>query len=142
MLSKALLVGALATTVDALVLYELARTNVNEQLSFIIASTCGLMIQFFGNKIWTFENQESGYFQQGLKFFALEIFLIYMMSLLYPYAIKGAEVLLQHVDPSNSTSALDSEGKISPTSVVVVKNALIFLTFNLVSYPLWKIIFA
>ena len=54
---KAIIISVIASVTDITLMYELdTNTKINESLIIGLSSFAGLLIQFFGQKFWTFKN--------------------------------------------------------------------------------------
>ena len=56
MYNRALIVGIIASLIDTGTLFALSYTNLSDTYSLIISSLFGILIQFFGQKYWTFKD--------------------------------------------------------------------------------------
>ena len=151
---RALIVSIIASIADIAVMYELNMvTRMPEQIILGISSMCGLIIQFFGQKIWTFKNEtktQKELIKQVLLFFGLEIFIIICVILVYGQIYELVEEKIKRWlgDEENIITKYLFEGEgneksLSTIGKIILKSGIVFLTFNIVSYPIWKyIIFA
>ena len=84
---KAILISILASVTDMTLMYELdTHSKINESLILGISSLAGLLIQFFGQKFWTFKSMtksKNELIRQIVLFFGLEISLIVCVILIY-----------------------------------------------------------
>ena len=72
---RSLLVGVLATLVDSTVFIILSKLKFRDTISFVVAFILGVLIQFFGQKYWTFKNKTNTNYQlikQIILFFVFE----------------------------------------------------------------------
>ena len=53
---RSIIVGLIASIVDISTLFALGHTKLNTDYALIISSFFGILIQFFGQKYWTFKN--------------------------------------------------------------------------------------
>ena len=53
---KALFVSIIASAVDISIMFGLYKTSASTNMTLVISSLSGLLIQFFGQKFWTFKN--------------------------------------------------------------------------------------
>ena len=147
---RAVIVSIIASMVDMGSMYGLnSSTNLSEPLTIGLSSFLGLLIQFFGQKYWTFKNSTENnkeLIKQVLLFFGLEISIIICVVLIYgkiyePVEEKVKEWTKGHKE-NNFTKLFfeNKEGKreLSQLGKIMLKNGLVFLTFNIISYPLWK----
>ena len=73
---RSLIVGFIATVIDSGTFLVLGKLHVNDNINFIISFLIGLLIQFFGQKYWTFKNKNeslASLVKQIIIFFAFEI---------------------------------------------------------------------
>ncbi len=146
---RSLIVGVVASIVDISTLYGLSTTQIPENYSIFISSLSGILIQFFGQKYWTFRNSSndtSTVVKQVVKFFTLEILLVFLIIYIFDKIQKRLENIVEKY-PSSITKGsinryffkLDKDKVIlTPLSNTILKTLLVFILFNLVSYPLWK----
>jgi len=146
---RSLLVGVVASFVDISSLYGLSSTNIPENYALLISSLGGILIQFFGQKYWAFRNNSNDtttLVKQVVKFFVLEISLIFVIIYIFDIIQKKIQSTVEKY-PSSITKGtiskyllkLDNNKVIlTPLSNTILKTILVFILFNLVSYPLWK----
>ena len=150
---KAIIVSVIASLVDMSMMYYLNKNSkLKEGLILGLSSFSGLVIQFFGQKFWTFKNesktQKELLKQVGL-FFGIEIVIIACVVLiykelygiierrikkLYKNHIPKLSILNYLIKKEKNTVELTTLGKIG------LKSAIVFSTFNLISYPIWRFI--
>ena len=147
---KAIIVSIVATLTDITLMYELdTYTKLNESLILGISSFSGLLIQFFGQKLWTFKNTSKNtrnLIKQVLLFFGLEISLILCVILIYNNVRGVMERKLKDISKKYKNSKIlqifvknnGKEEKITPVGNIALKSVLVFLTFNVISFPMWK----
>ena len=146
---RSLLVGVVASVVDISTLYGLSSTKIPENYALLISSLGGILIQFFGQKYWAFRNNTNDIttlVRQVVKFFTLEISLIFVIIYIFDKIQTKIQNIVEKY-PSSITKGtinkyllkLDNNKVIlTPLSNTILKTALVFILFNLVSYPLWK----
>ena len=150
---KATIVSVTASLVDMSMMYYLNKnSNLKEGLILGLSSFSGLVIQFFGQKFWTFKNEsktQKELIKQVILFFGIEIIIISCVILiykklygiierhikkLYKNHIPKLSILNYLIKKENDTVELTTIGKIG------LKSAIVFTTFNLISYPIWRFI--
>ena len=148
---RSLLVGILATVVDSTVFIILSKLKFNDTISFIVAFILGVLIQFFGQKYWTFKNKtktNNELIKQIVIFFIFEIIVFSFVLLIFNKIYISIENDVKNLnvedanDPikkifvqkQNSTLVLTSFGKL------FIKTVIVFFIFNLITYPVWKYI--
>lgn len=146
---KAVIVSIVASLTDMFIMFELSRANWKEELALGLSSFAGIIIQFFGQKYWTFKSQTKNYdefIRQVLLFFSVELALLGLVILIFKGVYDKLEMQVEKldikykdgfitkylVDEKNKKLVLNERGKI------VVKNAIVFFVFNLISYPIWR----
>ena len=146
---RAVIVSVIASISDMGSMYWLNSTTLSEPLVIGISSFIGLLIQFFGQKYWTFKNSAQNnkdLIKQVLMFFGLEITIIICVILIYgkihePVEKKVKEWVKNHKE-NQITKYLfenkDGERELSQLGKIMLKNLIVFFTFNLISYPIWK----
>ena len=76
---KAVIVSVIASLTDMFIMFELSKANWKEELALGLSSFAGIIIQFFGQKYWTFKSQTKNYealIRQVLLFFGVELSLL------------------------------------------------------------------
>jgi putative flippase GtrA len=145
--NKALLVSILASGMDMGTMYTLDNnTNLAENWIIGISSGIGLLIQFFGQRFWTFRKNAGSMKQlkrQILLFFGLEISLILLVIFLYDKVYNKVEAKVKELKKRYNTKMLgiffEKDGKeISTLGKMLLKSSIVFIIFNVVSYPLWR----
>ena len=58
---KAIIVSIIASLTDMFLMFELSKANWKEELALGLSSFAGIIIQFFGQKYWTFKSQTKNY---------------------------------------------------------------------------------
>ena len=169
--NKAVLVSLLATAVDILVMYLLNKQQnrqkqqkqqpsliINDNVAIGVSSLCGLLIQFIGQKYWTFKNQSSSkheLLKQVGMFFTLEISLIICVILIFDHVYKYLSGKFDKIPKSWRESKLGSyifkpqphsqprsqpQPELTEIGRILLKSCIVFFTFNLISYPLWRFV--
>lgn len=146
---RAVIVSVIASMADMGSMYWLNSTSLSESLVIGLSSFIGLLIQFFGQKYWTFKNSAQNnkeLIKQVLMFFGLEITIIICVILVYgkihePVEKKVKEWAKNHKE-NNVTKYLfetkNGKRELSQLGKIMLKNLIVFFTFNLISYPIWK----
>ena len=147
---RAVIVSIIASIADMGTMYWLNTTNtLSEPLVLGLSSIIGLFIQFFGQKFWTFKNEtktQKELIKQVLLFFGLEITIIICVILIYGKIYKQIENKIKEWTKNYKENKItkylfenkDGEKELSSLGKIMLKNGLVFLTFNIISYPLWK----
>tara|TARA_B100000963_G_scaffold299282_1_gene271282 strand:+ start:3136 stop:3621 length:486 start_codon:yes stop_codon:yes gene_type:complete len=146
---KAVIVSIVASLTDMFIMFELSKLKWKEELALGLSSFAGIIIQFFGQKYWTFKSQTKSYdalIRQVLLFFGIEFSLLLLVIFIFKGVYHRIESQVEHldvkykdgfitkylVDEKDKKLVLNEKGKI------VVKNAIVFCVFNLISYPIWR----
>ena len=146
---KAVIVSVFASLTDMFIMFELSKANWQEELALGLSSFAGIIIQFFGQKYWTFKSQTKSYdelIRQVLLFFSVEFALLALVIFIFKGVYNRIESQVEKldlkykdgfitkylVDEKDKKLILNERGKI------VVKNAIVFCVFNLISYPIWR----
>jgi len=147
---RAVIVSIIASIADMGTMYWLNTTGtLSEPLVLGLSSIIGLFIQFFGQKFWTFKNEtktQKELIKQVLLFFGLEITIIICVILIYGKIYKQIENKIKEWTKNYKENKItkylfenkDGEKELSSLGKIMLKNGLVFLTFNIISYPLWK----
>ena len=147
---RAVIVSIIASITDMGTMYWLNTTNtLSEPVILGLSSIIGLFIQFFGQKFWTFKNEtktQKELIKQVLLFFGLEITIIICVILIYGKIYKPVENKIKDWTKDYKENKItkylfenkDGEKELSSLGKIMLKNGLVFLTFNIISYPLWK----
>lgn len=145
--NKALLVSILASCVDMGMMYMLDNnTNLAENFIIGISSGLGLLIQFMGQRFWTFREKAGSLSElkrQVLMFFSLEICLIILVIFLYDKIYNKIEGKIKELKKKYNTDTLgiffekDSD-ELTTIGKMLLKSGIVFLIFNIISYPLWR----
>ncbi len=146
---RAIIVSIIASLSDIGLMYQLNMvTKLNEDIILAISSMSGVIIQFFGQKLWTFKNQTKSngeLIKQILLFFGLELSLIACVIYVYDksYNMLENKILELLGDKKNiiTKHLFEGEGEgrtLSTIGKIILKSGIVFLTFNIISYPLWK----
>ena len=148
---RSLLVGVLATLVDSTVFIILSKLKFRDTISFVVAFILGVLIQFFGQKYWTFKNKtktNNELIKQIIIFFVFEIIVFSFVLLIFNKIYIAIENYVKNLNVSdandpikkifvqkqNSTLVLTSFGKL------FLKMVIVFFIFNLITFPVWKYI--
>ena len=148
MYNRALIVGIVASLIDIGTLFGLSYTNLSDTYSLIISSFLGILIQFFGQKYWTFKDvSESKHelIKQVIQFFALEITIVFIIIYFFQIVNKHISDIVAKYPNSYATDKFTKyffnlENNIivlSSLSKILLKTVLVFILFNLISYPIW-----
>ena len=146
---KAVIVSIFASLTDMFIMFELSKANWQEELALGLSSFAGIIIQFFGQKYWTFKSQTKSYdelIRQVLLFFSVEFALLALVIFIFKGVYHRIESQVENldlkykdgfitkylVDEKDKKLVLNEKGKI------IVKNAIVFCVFNLISYPIWR----
>ena len=147
---RAVIVSLIAAIADMGTMYGLNTSGtMSEPIILGLSSIIGLFIQFFGQKFWTFKNEtktQKELIKQVLLFFGLEITIIICVILIYGKIYKPVENKIQDWTKDYKENKIikylfenkDGKKELSPLGKIMLKNGLVFLTFNIISYPLWK----
>ena len=147
---RAVIVSLIAAIADMGTMYGLNNTGaLSEPFILGLSSIIGLFIQFFGQKFWTFKNEtktQKELIKQVLLFFGLEITIIICVIIIYGKIYKPVENKIQDWTKDYKENKIikylfenkDGKKELSPLGKIMLKNGLVFLTFNIISYPLWK----
>ena len=146
---KAIIVSIIASLTDMFLMFELSKLKWQEELALGLSSFAGIIIQFFGQKYWTFKSETKNYdelIKQVLLFFGIEFALLGLVILIFKGVYNRVEsqeekldikykdgIIIRYlVDEKDKKLILNERGKI------VVKNVIVFCVFNLISYPIWR----
>ena len=146
---KAVIVSIIASLTDMFIMFELSKAKWKEELSLGLSSFAGIIIQFFGQKYWTFKSQTKSYdalIRQVLLFFGIEFTILALVIVvfknIYEKLEKRVESLdLKYKDGFITKYFLDEKDKkliLNERGKIVLKNAIVFCVFNLISYPIWR----
>ena len=147
---RAVIVSIIAAIADMSSMYGLNKlANLSETIVLGVSSLVGLFIQFFGQKYWTFKNNTKSndeLIKQVLLFFGLEITIIVCVILIYgkiyePVENKVKEWTKNHKENQITKYLFENKNgkrELSQLGKIMLKNILVFFTFNIISYPLWK----
>ena len=143
--NKALLVSILASSMDMGTMYMLDRnSNLAENLIIGISSGIGLMIQFIGQRFWTFRENAGSIKElrrQVLLFFGLEISLIILVIFLYDRIYNKVESKIKEIRKKYNSKTLDiffEKEELTTLGKMILKSSIVFFIFNVISYPLWR----
>tara|TARA_B000000477_G_C6007646_1_gene191871 strand:- start:124 stop:609 length:486 start_codon:yes stop_codon:yes gene_type:complete len=146
---KAIIVSVIASLTDMFIMFELSKTNWKEELALGLSSFAGIIIQFFGQKFWTFKNQTKSYkalIRQVLLFFGIELVLLGLVILIFKGIYPSVEAKIEELDIKYKDGFItkylveekDKKLMLNERGKIVVKNVIVFCVFNLLSYPLWR----
>ena len=147
---RAIIVSILASISDISVMFTLDKTKLNESVILILSSFTGLLIQFFGQKYWTFKSvtkSRKKLMYQVAQFFTLEISLILFIVFIYGYVYEYITKIISKYDKSYADGVftkyifeLDKNNNIILTNIgkILLKSVMVFILFNAISYPLWR----
>jgi putative flippase GtrA len=147
---RAVIVSIIASIADMSSMYGLNKIdNLSEPIVIGLSSLIGLFIQFFGQKYWTFKNNTKSHnelMRQVLLFFGLEITIIVCVILIYEKIYDQVEKKVKELTKGHKKNIItkylfenkDGKMELSQLGKIMLKNILVFFTFNIISYPLWK----
>lgn len=146
---KAIIVSVIASLTDMFIMFELSKANWKEELALGLSSFAGIIIQFFGQKYWTFKSQTKNYealARQVLLFFGVEITLLLLVIVIFKNVYNKVEEQIEKLDLKYKDGFItkylvyekDKKLVLNEKGKIVVKNAIVFLVFNLISYPIWR----
>ena len=146
---KAVIVSVIASLTDMFIMFELSKANWKEELALGLSSFAGIIIQFFGQKYWTFKSQTKNYealVRQVLLFFGVEITLLLLVIVIFKNVYNKVEEQIERLDLKYKDGFItkylvyekDKKLVLNEKGKIVVKNAIVFLVFNLISYPIWR----
>ena len=146
---KAVIVSVVASLTDMFIMFELSKANWKEELALGLSSFAGIIIQFFGQKYWTFKSQTKNYeslVRQVLLFFGIEISLLLLVIVIFKNVYNKVEEQIEKLDLKYKDGFVtkylvyekDKKLVLNERGKIVVKNAIVFLVFNLISYPIWR----
>ena len=146
---KAVIVSVIASLSDMFIMFELSKANWKEELALGLSSFAGIIIQFFGQKYWTFKSQTKNYealIRQVLLFFGVELSLLLLVIVIFKNVYNTVEKQIEKLDLKYKDGFItkylvyeqDKKLVLNERGKIVVKNAIVFLVFNLISYPIWR----
>ena len=146
---KAVIVSVLASLTDMFIMFELSKANWREELALGLSSFAGIIIQFFGQKYWTFKSETKSYkalIRQVLLFFGIELVLLGLVILIFKEIYPSVEYNIEKLDITYKDGVItkylveekDKKLRLNNQGKIVVKNVIVFFVFNLLSYPLWR----
>ena len=146
---KAIIVSIIASLTDMFLMFELSKANWKEELALGLSWFAGIIIQFFGQKYWTFKSQTKNYealVRQVLLFFGVEITLLLFVIIIFKGIYDDVEKQVEKLDLKYKDAFLtkylvyekDKKLVLNEKGKIVLKNAIVFLVFNLISYPIWR----
>lgn len=146
---KAVIVSVIASLTDMFIMFELSKANWKEELALGLSSFAGIIIQFFGQKYWTFKSQTKNLealIRQVLLFFGVELSLLLLVIVIFKNVYNKVEKQIEKLDLKYKDGFItkylvyeqDKKLVLNERGKIVVKNAIVFLVFNLISYPIWR----
>ena len=146
---KAVIVSVIASLTDMFIMFELSKANWKEELALGLSSFAGIIIQFFGQKYWTFKSQTKNFealIRQVLLFFGVELSLLLLVIVIFKNVYNKVEKQIEKLDLKYKDGFItkylvyeqDKKLVLNERGKIVVKNAIVFLVFNLISYPIWR----
>tara|TARA_B100001093_G_C26794613_1_gene1000546 strand:+ start:1123 stop:1620 length:498 start_codon:yes stop_codon:yes gene_type:complete len=147
---RAVIVSIIASLVDMGSMFALIKmTTIKDSFAVGLSSFFGLLIQFFGQKYWTFKNSTQSrdeLIKQVVLFFGLEITIIIAVVLLYDRIYEPVENRVKKWTKNHKENMItkylfekkNGERELSQLGKITLKNIIVFFTFNIISYPLWK----
>ena len=146
---KAVIVSIIASLTDMFIMFELSKANWKEELALGLSSFAGIIIQFFGQKYWTFKSETKSYkalIRQVLLFFGIELVLLGLVILIFKEIYPSVEYNIEKLDITYKDGFItkylveekDKKLRLNNQGKIVVKNVIVFCVFNLLSYPLWR----
>ena len=145
---RSIIVGFIASIVDISTLFALGHTKLNTNYALIISSFFGILIQFFGQKYWTFKNSthsKEDLIKQVVQFFSLEIIILLIIVRIYGILSKKIKDIIATYPKSYVKGKFgkylfkidNNKIILTPLSEILLKSILVFILYNLVSYPIW-----
>ena len=98
---KAVIVSIFASLTDMFIMFELSKANWQEELALGLSSFAGIIIQFFGQKYWTFKSQTKSYdelIRQVLLFFSVEFALLALVIFIFKGVYHRIESQVENLD--------------------------------------------
>ncbi len=146
---KAVIVSIIASLTDMFIMFELSKLKWKEELALGLSSFAGIIIQFFGQKYWTFKNETKNYdelIKQVLLFFGVELALLALVIIIFKGVYHRIEAQVEKLDVKYKDGFIteylvdekDQKLILNERGKIVVKNAIVFCVFNLISYPIWR----
>ena len=146
---KAVIVSIIASLTDMFIMFELSKLKWKEELALGLSSFAGIIIQFFGQKYWTFKSQTKSYealVRQVLLFFGVELSLLLLVIVIFKNVYDKVEKQIEKLDLKYKDGFItkylvyekDKKLVLNERGKIVVKNAIVFCVFNLISYPIWR----
>lgn len=146
---KAVIVSIIASLTDMFIMFELSKLKWKEELALGLSSFAGIIIQFFGQKYWTFKSQTKSYealVRQVLLFFGVELSLLLLVIVIFKNVYDKVEKQIEKLDLKYKDGFItkylvyekDKKLVLNERGKIVIKNAIVFLVFNLISYPIWR----
>lgn len=146
---KAVIVSIIASLTDMFIMFELSKLKWKEELALGLSSFAGIIIQFFGQKYWTFKSQTKSYealVRQVLLFFGVELSLLLLVIVIFKNVYNKVEKQIEKLDLKYKDGFItkylvyekDKKLVLNERGKIVVKNAIVFCVFNLISYPIWR----
>ena len=98
---KAVIVSIFASLTDMFIMFELSKLKWQEELALGLSSFAGIIIQFFGQKYWTFKSQTKSYdelIRQVLLFFSVEFALLALVIFIFKGVYHRVEAQVEKLD--------------------------------------------
>ena len=98
---KAIIVSIFASITDMFIMFELSKLKWQEELALGLSSFAGIIIQFFGQKYWTFKSETKNYdelIKQVLLFFGIEFALLGLVILIFKGVYNRVESQVEKLD--------------------------------------------
>ena len=150
---KAIIVSIIASLVDISIMYYLNKNSeLKEGLILGLSSFSGLLIQFIGQKFWTFKHESRtrrALLKQIGLFFGIEIVIIACVVLIYKELYNIIERRIKktyknHIPRIGILNYLIKKEKnsveLTTIGKIILKSGIVFTTFNLISYPIWRFV--
>ena len=146
---RSLIVGFIATVIDSGTFLILGKLHVKDNTNFIISFLLGLLIQFFGQKYWTFKNKSQSLgvlVKQIIIFFAFEIIVFALVLWIFNriYGLiekKISDLKVSYAKDHFKRYFVEEEKKklvLTPFGKLFLKTIIVFFIFNLITYPVWR----
>ena len=134
---KAIIVSVIASLTDMFIMFELSKANWKEELALGLSSFAGIIIQFFGQKYWTFKSQTKNYkalVRQVLLFFGVELTLLCLVIIIFKNVYDKVEKQIEKLDLKYKDGFItkylvyekDKKLVLNEKGKIVVKNAIVF----------------
>ena len=135
---RAVIVSIIASLVDMGSMFALIKmTTIKDSFAVGLSSFFGLLIQFFGQKYWTFKNSTQSreeLIRQVVLFFGLEITIIICVVLLYGRIYKPVENKVKELTKNHKENMItkhlfekkNGERELSQLGKIMLKNIIVF----------------